>query len=148
MPIPSKIHAQELRRISESSYVNKTFKAALVDAPGSDFEADDAFASIMANEVEDGLGGYTRQQIGFVQGDIGVYEQGAQPLARKSAIFEHDGDINEIIRFSHVVLLAPTEDEVVCLAKLASRAALSDAKSAIFYFDFTLYGVYVADELG
>lgn len=147
MPIPSKIHAQELRRISESSYVNKTFKTALVDAPGSDFGPDDAFASIMSNEVQTGLGGYSRQQIGFVTGDIGVYEKGALPLARKSAVFEHDGDIGEIIRFSHVVLLAPTEDEIVCLAKLASRAALSDAQSAIFYFDFTMYGVYVADQL-
>ena len=148
MPIPSKIHAQELRRISEESYVNQTFPCALVDAPGSDFGPDDAFASVMANEVQTGLGGYGRSQIGFVQGDIGTYEDGSLPMARKSVIFEHDGTINQIIRFSHVVLLAPSESQILCMAKLASRAALSDGQSAIFYFDFTLYGVYVADDLG
>ena len=146
MPVPSTIHAQELGRIATETYINQTFRVALVDAPGSSFGADDAFSTIMANEVTLGFGGYSRQQIGFTSADLGVYEDGTRALARKAATFEHNGDLNEVIRFSHVVVLNPAETQPLCVTKLGGRAALSDGQSAIFYFDFTLYGVFVADQ--
>ena len=145
MAVPSQIAAKELDRVARAAYVNQAFRVALVDAPGSDFEADDDVNVILANEVTDGLGGYQRQQIGFLTADLGAYEDGKQTLARKAATFTHNGAASETIRFSHVVLINPADTGVVSSTKLAARATLSDAQSAIFYFDFTLFGVFVAD---
>jgi len=145
MPVPSLVSAQELARVAEKSYASQSFQVALVDAPGSDFEPDDAFAAIMAGEVQEGLGGYTRQNIAFLTSDIGLYADGKTPLARKAATFEHNGNSGEIIKFSHVVLISPNGASATSTTKLAARASLSDGQSAIFYFDFTLYGVFVAE---
>lgn len=145
MPVPSLISAQELARVANTAYINQTFRVALVDSPGSDFEADDSLATIMAGEVIGGLGGYTRQQIGFVSADLGLYSNGKTEFARKAATFVHNNAVNETIRFSHVVMLNPTETAPVSVTKLASRTSLSDGQSAIFYFDFTLYGVFVVE---
>lgn len=143
MPVPSTVHAKEVARVAKQSYVNRNFKVALVDAPGSDFDADDSFATIISGEVTAGLGGYQRQQIGFNESDLGIYEKGKLPLARKAATFQHNNAVNETIRFSHVVVLSPDETEVVCVSKLAGRASITDGQSAVFYFDFNLYGVFV-----
>ena len=145
MAVPSQVAANELDRVARAAYVNQAFRVALVDAPGSDFEADDDINVILANEVTDGLGGYQRQQIGFLTADLGVYEDGKKTLARKAATFTHNGAANETIRFSHVVLIGPSDATIVSSTKLAARATLSDGQSAIFYFDFTLYGVFVAE---
>lgn len=143
MPVPSLIHASELGRVITASYINKTFKVALVDAPGSDFDADDSFATIIAFEVPEGLGGYARQSVGFTSADLGLFNAGKRELARKAATFVHNGTLNQSYRFSHVVLLNPQETDIVAVTKLASRATLSDAQTAIFYFDFTLWGQFV-----
>ena len=145
MPVPSQVAAKELERVAQLSYINQAFRVALVDAPGSDFDADDDISTILANEVRAGLGGYSRQQIGFLTADLSAYEDGKQTLARKAATFVHNGSPSETIRFSHVVLINPAETGLVSTTKLAARATLSDAQSAIFYFDFTLYGVFVAE---
>lgn len=144
MPIAARVGASELNRIANESYVNQSFKVALVDSPGSTFDADDPLSTVIANEVTSGLGGYTRQQIGFTTADIGLYSNGTVPFARKAATFVHNNEPAQAYRFSHVVLLSPDEQDVVCTVKLASRATLSDGQAAIFYFDFTLYGVFVA----
>ena len=145
MPVPSQVASTELTRIANSAYANQAFRVALVDAPGSDFEADDDQAIVLANEVQAGLGGYTRQQLGFLTADIGTYDDGKMELARKAATFTHNGNVNETIRFSHVVMINPSETGLVSVTKLAARASLSDAQSAVFYFDFTLYGVFVVE---
>lgn len=144
MAIAARISSEELKRIANETYVNQSFKVCLVDSPGSTFDADDPFATVMANEVQAGLGGYTRQQIGFTTGDIGLFESGTIPFARKAATFTHNNLANQAVRFSHVVLLNPAENKILATAKLAGRATLSDGQAAIFYFDFTLYGVFVA----
>jgi len=145
MPVPSQVSAAELSRVANEAYINNTFRVALVDSPGSDFDATDSLATIMANEVTDGLGGYTRQQLGYTAADLDVYNDGKRALARKAATFVHNGNTAETIRFSHVVLLNPTETDAVAVTKLSARATLSDAQTAIFYFDLTLYGVFVVE---
>lgn len=144
MPIASRVSSYELDRIASEAYVNQVFKVLLVDSPGSTFDADDPLGTVVANEVQEGLGGYVRQQIGFTTGDIGLYEDGKVPFARKAATFVHNNAPAQAVRFSHVVVLTPDETQVLCSTKLAGRATLSDGQAAIFYFDFTLYGVYVA----
>lgn len=145
MPVPSQVSSTELARVAQASYINNTFRVALVDAPGSDFDATDDFATIMSGEVTAGLGGYSRQQIGYTSADLDVYNDGKRALARKAAQFDHNGNTNETIRFSHVVLLNPTETGVVSVTRLSARATLSDSQTAIFYFDVTLYGVFVVE---
>lgn len=144
MAIAARIGAQELRRLATAAYVNQSFKVCLVDAPGSTFDADDPITTVLANEVQAGLGGYTRQTIGFTTGDVGLFENGTVPFARKAATFVHNNQPAQAYRFSHVVLLNPSETQVLASTKLAGRATLSDGQAAIFYFDFTLYGVFVA----
>ncbi|QNJ25990.1 hypothetical protein SynSYN20_01663 [Synechococcus sp. SYN20] len=131
--------------MAEKSYINNTFRVALVDAPGSDFDATDSLSTILANEVTSGLGGYSRQQIGYTSADLDSYNNGRRALARKAATFVHNGNTAETVRFSHVVLLNPTETAAVAVTKLSARATLSDGQSAIFYFDLTLYGVFVVE---
>lgn len=145
MPVPSQVSATELARVAEASYINNTFRVALVDAPGSDFDATDSLATIMAGEVDEGLGGYSRQQIGYTAADLDAYNNGKRALARKAATFAHNGNTNETVRFSHVVLLNPTETGVVAVTKLSARATLSDGQTAIFYYDLTIYGVFVVE---
>lgn len=144
MAIAATVGAEELKRIATATYVNQAFKVCLIDAPGSTFDADDPFATVIAYEVQAGLGGYTRQQIGFTTGDIGLFENGTVPFARKAATFVHNNQPAQAYRFSHVVLLNPAQDKILATTKLAGRATLSDGQAAIFYFDFTLYGVFVA----
>lgn len=144
MAVPAVVNAAELQRIATASYVNRNFKVCLVDAPGSTFDADDPFATVMAGEVQAGLGGYARQQIGFTAADLGLFNSGRIDFARKAATFTHNGALGQVIRFSHVVLLNPTENGILAVRRLSSRATLSDSQAAIFYFDFTLYGVFVA----
>lgn len=145
MPVPSQVSSEELSRVAQASYINNTFRVALVDAPGSDFDATDPLSTVIANEVTDGLGGYSRQQIGYTSADLDAYDDGKRALARKAASFVHNGNTNETIRFSHVVLLNPLETGIVSVTKLSARATLSDAQTAIFYFDLTLYGVFVVE---
>ena len=145
MPVPSQVSSAELARVAQEAYINSTFRVALVDAPGSDFDATDPLSTIMAGEVTDGLGGYTRQQIGYTSADLDNYDDGKRALARKAATFVHNGNTNEPVRFSHVVLLNPTETAAVAVTKLSARATLSDGQTAIFYFDLTLYGVFVVE---
>ncbi len=144
MAIAARIGAQELRRLATAAYVNQSFKVVLVDAPGSTFDADDPIGTVLANEVQAGLGGYTRQTIGFTTGDVGLFDSGTVPFARKAATFVHNNQPAQAYRFSHVVLLNPAETQVLASTKLAGRATLSDGQAAVFYFDFTLYGVFVA----
>lgn len=145
MGLPATIHVNELRRVADATYVNRSFKVCLVDAPGSTFDNDDSLATVMANEVTSGLGGYVRQQIGYSAADVGLLEAGKLPFARKAAVFTHNGAANQVIRFSHVVVLTPDETGITCIRKLAAnRATLSDSQAAIFYFDLSLYGVFVA----
>lgn len=145
MSLPATVHEKELRRVADSAYTSKSFKVCLVDAPGSTFDADDPKSTILAGEVQAGLGGYQRQQITLNPADLGAFNAGKLAYARKAVTFTHNGEINQIIRFSHVVVLNPTETEVLCERKLSSRCTLSDSQSAIFYFDLTLYGVFVAN---
>ena len=144
MPVPATIHAKEIDRIARQSYINRQFKVALIDAPGTDFGSDDSFNYIMTGEVLQGLGGYERQQIGFTSADLGMYEDGKMPLARKAASFVHNNSVNQQIRFSHVAVLNPDQDNIVAITRLASRATLTDGQTAVFYFDFNLYGVFIA----
>lgn len=144
MPIAARVGSKELQRIADEAYVNNSFQVMLVDSPGSSFDADDPFSTVTANEVTSGLGGYARQTIGFASGDIGLYADGEVEFARKAATFVHNNQPGQSYRFSHVVVLNPGATEVLATAKLANRATLSDGQAAIFYFDFTLYGVFVA----
>ena len=137
------VSAKALERITKEAYVNQNFQVALIDSPGATFGADDAYSVVMANEVQDGLGGYQRQDIGFLQPDLGLYGEGKIQLARKAAQFTHDGTLGEVIRFSHVVLLSQNGQQIESIAKLAKRTALSDGQSAIYFFDLSVYGVFV-----
>ncbi len=144
MATAATISADALSRITNAAYVGNNYEVALVDSPGTTFGADDPFATVLAGEVQAGLGGYTRQTIGFVPTDEGTFADGKIELARKAAQFTHDGTPSEVIRFSHVVLISPGGTEIESVAKLAKRTALSDGQTAIYFFDVTVYGVFVA----
>ncbi len=144
MATAATVTSAALERITEEAYVGNNYSVALVDSPGTAFGADDDFAVVMANECETGVGGYQREQIGFLPTDIIPYEDGKVTLARKAAQFTHNGTPGEVIRFSHVVLLSTGGTKVESIAKLAKRTTISDGQSAIYFFDITIYGVFVA----
>lgn len=62
----------------------------------------------MANEIEEGFGGYTSPAISYTNADIGIFADEGVPLARKAATFSHDNSV-DAYDFTHVVLLRTNE---------------------------------------
>lgn len=104
MAATGSISIDELVYLARTAYVGKTFHVALINAPGSVFAPSDTFATILANEVAAGTAGYERQEFTFEESDIQGFTLNGIPLARKAAVFTHDGsDTN--YNFSHVVTI-------------------------------------------
>lgn len=105
MAIASSISANELARIVQDQFVDKSFEVALVNANGASYSPETTVdADFMLNEVTDGTGGYTRQVLSWEAGDVAPYSDSGIGLATKVAVFTHDGSVNTI-NFTHIVLL-------------------------------------------
>lgn len=105
MSIASKISSTEINSHLSAFYTDKYFEVALVNSPSSVYEpAVTNDATFMADEVPAGTAGYQRKVIKYVAGDIAAYADKGMALARKSAIFDHDGGTTAL-SFSHIVLL-------------------------------------------
>ena len=92
----------EITDQAELSYVRGTYEIALTFS-GTDYENDVTLATVEADEVTVGDGGYARLSYTYSSADLDTFGNG-QPFAPKTAQFVHDGSSGNIV-FNHVVLL-------------------------------------------
>lgn len=105
MTIAASTSPEELTLQVNRGFVDEYFEALLLDADGIRYDPQVSNPSaFLLNEVPAGYGGYKRQLIQYLASDVGGYSDDGIALATKAAVFEHDGNNSQEIRFSHVVL--------------------------------------------
>ena len=105
MAIAAKISSAELTAQVTDRFVDKYFEARLINAPGVSYEpgiTNDA--TFLGFEVTPGTGGYQRQVIGYVSGDVSGYADDGVGLTTKATIFAQDGT-GTSIPFTHAALV-------------------------------------------
>lgn len=105
MTIASKISSAEIISQLTDSYVDQFFEVALINSPGTIYEpgvTNDA--TFLTSEVTPGTASYSRKILKFTAGDIAAYADKGMSLARKAAVFDHDGGATAL-SFSHIALL-------------------------------------------
>lgn len=121
------------------SYVRGTYKVALTFTT-TDYTSTVSLATVEADEVTVGTGGYARLSYTYSPADLLAFSNG-QPLAQKIATFVHDGSSADMT-FNYVVLLRDVSGTVTVVGfqKLAETAILSNGNFAKININF-LQGV-------
>jgi hypothetical protein len=122
----------EVNEQAELSYVRGTYSVALTLQTSTDYTSGVSLATIEADEVTVGDGGYARLTYTYDAADLLTYSNG-QPLAQKQANFVHDGSSTDI-EFNYVVLLRTVgvDTTVVGFQKLAEVVNLTNGNFARF----------------
>lgn len=107
MSISAKVSSTELSGVVSGRYANSYFEARLIDSAGTIYnpantEAEDT--TFLASEIPVGTGGYSRQIIGYLPGDVGAYTDDGIPLSQRAVVFEQDGS-GTAIQFTHLALV-------------------------------------------
>lgn len=103
--VAAKLSSDEIEAQITSRFVDQIFEVSLINSPGTTYEPSVTNdVTFMASEVVAGTGGYERKLIKYLSADVGGYADDGIGLARKAAIFTHDGGATTL-DFSHVVLL-------------------------------------------
>lgn len=105
MAIAAKISPAELTAQVTSRFVDKYYECRLLYAPGVAYMpgvTNDA--TFLANEVVAGTGGYKREVIKYVSGDVSTYSDDGVALATKATTFSHDNS-GTPLQFSHAALV-------------------------------------------
>jgi len=128
------LSAAELNEQADLAYVRGTYYVALLNS-STDFGSSIDYATVLANEVTSGLGGYSRVSFTYVSGDLLAYSDG-QPLSQKTANFIHDGSSSDIV-FTHVVLLREylSVYTVVAVQSVGDVAILNNGNTAKIKID-------------
>lgn len=104
MAIAAKVSSAELTAQVTDRFVDNIFEIRLINAPGVSYTPGATVDStFLSNEVAYGTGGYIRQTFKFVSADVAGYSDDGIGLARKAAIFTHDGS-GTPTAFSHAVM--------------------------------------------
>lgn len=104
MAIAAKISSAELTTQITDAYVDTYLEVALIYSPGTTYiPGTTNDTTFLSSELTSG-GGYKRQVIGFTNADISVYADKGIGLARKAAVFEHDGTATAIT-FTHICVV-------------------------------------------
>ncbi len=111
------------------SYIRGTYKVALTFTT-TDYTSTVSLATIAADEVTVGNGGYARLSYTYSAADLLAYSNG-QPLAQKVATFVHDGSSTDMT-FNYAVLLRDVSGTVTVVGfqKLAETIVLSNGNFA------------------
>ena len=82
MAIAAKISPAELTALVTNRYVGKYYEARLINAPGVSYVPGTSNdATFLGNEVTQGTGGYERQVINYVGGDVSAYSDDGVALS-------------------------------------------------------------------
>jgi hypothetical protein len=104
MTIAAKISSAELNTQVVNRFVDNIFEARLINLPGTSYTPGTTNdTTFLSSEVTYGVGGYVRQTFKYISGDVAGYVDDGVGLARKGAVFTHDGS-GTSLTFSHVAL--------------------------------------------
>ena len=125
MTIAASISAAELTAQVTNRFVDTHFEAILVNLPGQSYNpaTPGIDATFLAAEIASS-GGYQRQTLSFVSGDVNSYADDGVALSTKAAVFTHDGSGNNMT-FTHCMLIWGTGN-VETLAVGSSSTNLVD----------------------
>lgn len=105
MSIAAKISSAELTAQVTNRFADQYFEARLIDASGVTYEPGITVdATFLGFEVAIGTGGYERQVIGYVPGDVSNYSDDGVALTTKATVFAQYGSPTSI-PFTHVALV-------------------------------------------
>ena len=105
MSIAAAINKKELTKSVRFQFVGSAFQVALINSPGTVYSPSTTISStFLQNEITAGTAGYQRQNILYTDSDVQAYTDEGVPLARKGAVFTHDGGTTTY-QFTHVALL-------------------------------------------
>lgn len=122
MAIAAKVSSAELTAQVTNRFVDNIFEIRLINSPGVSYTPGTTVDStFLANEVAYGTGGYVRQTFKFVSADVAGYSDDGVGLARKAAIFTHDGS-GTAMAFSHAALCRGSGN-VLTLGSVSSAPA-------------------------
>jgi len=104
MAISAKVSSAELTAQVTNRFVDNVFEIRLINNPGVSYTPGVTIdSSFLGQEVVYGTGGYVRQTFKFVSADVAGYSDDGIGLARKAAIFTHNGSATPTV-FSHAVM--------------------------------------------
>lgn len=108
MAIAAKISSAELTAQVTNRFVDQSFEARLINASGTSYiPGTTVDATFLGFEAPLGTGGYQRQVISYISGDVSNYTDDGVALTTKATIFAQDGSVDSI-DFSHAVLVWST----------------------------------------
>lgn len=87
---------------AQDIYIQGSYEVALTNSL-TNYTASVSLATVEADEINTGDGGYARLSYSYTAQDLATYSNG-QPFTQKTANFVHDGSSTAIV-FNHVVLL-------------------------------------------
>lgn len=124
------ISANELQEQAELCYLRGTYYVLLLNNISASYDASTTYDDIIADEVTNGLGGYSRLSYTYTAADFTDSAYGVS-VGSKLATFVHDGS-SDVINFTHaaIVRLTGSDYEVVAIESLGDIAALSEGNSA------------------
>lgn len=108
MSIQAAVSSDEITKQVSSRFDGAFFEGRLINAPGLVYTpglTDDSV--FLSNEVTLGTGGYERQVIGYLAGDVSAFSDGGVGLTQKATVFSQDNSANSIT-FTHVALVEST----------------------------------------
>lgn len=125
-----------LNPVVENTFVGTTFQVALINNITGVYTSASLYSNVILNEVVSGFGGYGRLEYTYTAGDIQSYVNGF-PLAKKSAVFIHDGS-SDVIEFSHVAIIKKDglDFELVAIYPMGAVVRLSNGR--VFQTDINL----------
>lgn len=105
MAIAARISPAELTAQVTNRFAGKYYECRLIYAPGTSYNPGITVdATFLGFEVAAGTGGYKRQVIYYVSGDVSAYTDDGVGLLTKATVFTHDGGATPI-QFSHAALV-------------------------------------------
>ena len=126
MAIAARISSSEVSSLIGDRFSNTYCEARLINAPGTEYTpgvTNDA--TFLGNEVTLGTGGYERQVVNYVPGDVGAYTDGGVGLTQKVTVFAHDNS-GDVVDFTHVALVWSTGNTTSLGAVTAAPASATN----------------------
>lgn len=103
--VAARISSTEVLAQVQNRFVDKVFEVFLINSPSTTYiPGTTNDTTFLSSEITYNAGGYKRQIIKYVSGDVGSYADQGIGLVRKAAIFTHDGSGTNM-DFSHVALV-------------------------------------------
>lgn len=106
MPLTASISSTEIAAQVSNRFLNKYIEGLLINAPSVVYTPGTTNdINFLSAELTYGDSGYQRSIINYSPADITAYTDGGVALATKGTIFEHDGNTNTTMDFTHAALV-------------------------------------------